>query len=62
MRAAIGALTAQGVKNLHLMTSQDVLGSDGEATIDGVHPNDLGMMRQATAVVKALQPLLQDKR
>jgi hypothetical protein len=62
LRAAIGALTAQGVKNLHLMTSQDVLGSDGEATIDGVHPNDLGMMRQATAVVKALQPLLQDKR
>lgn len=62
LRAAINALTAEGVKNLHLMTSQDVLGTDGEASVDCVHPNDLGMMRQADAVTKALEPLLKTTR
>ena len=62
LRSAIDALTMQGVKNLHLMTSQDEFGNDGEATVDGVHPNDLGMARQASAVAKALLPLLQEAK
>jgi hypothetical protein len=60
LRAVLDTLTSQGVKNLHLMPSRDVLGTDGEATVDCCHPNDLGMMRQADAVVKALQPLLKE--
>jgi lysophospholipase L1-like esterase len=60
LRAAIDTLTAQGVKNLHLMPSQDALGSDGEASVDCVHPSDLGMSRQADAVIKALSPLLKN--
>jgi lysophospholipase L1-like esterase len=58
LRAVLDTLRSRGVTNVHLLTSQDVLGSDTEATVDGVHPNDLGMMRQAAAVTKALLPLL----
>jgi lysophospholipase L1-like esterase len=58
LRAAISVLTSQGVKNLHLLSSGNVLGTDGEASVDCVHPNDLGMMRQADAVTKAIRPLL----
>jgi len=35
-----------------------MLGDDSEGTVDGCHPNDLGMMRQATVMVKALSPML----
>ena len=59
LRAVFNDLTAKGVKNLHLMPSRDVLGDDGEASVDCVHPNDLGMKRQADAVVKTLGPLLE---
>jgi lysophospholipase L1-like esterase len=58
LRRVFDELSAQGIKGLHLLTSQDVLGNDREATVDGVHPNDLGMMRQGAAVAKAIAPLL----
>ena len=51
-------LTAEGVKNLHFLSNEGMLGDDTEATVDGCHPNDLGMMRQADVFAKALAPLL----
>jgi hypothetical protein len=51
-------LTAEGVKNLYLLPCQGMLGDDTEGTVDGCHPNDLGMMRQAEVFAKALSPLL----
>ena len=51
-------LTAQGMKNLHFLSNQGMLGDDTEGTVDGCHPNDLGMMRQAGVFAKALAPLL----
>jgi hypothetical protein len=62
LRGVLKQLTDQGVKEVHLMPSQNVLGTDGEASVDGVHPNDLGMMRQAEALVRTLRPLLRDKQ
>ena len=47
-------LTAEGVKNLHFLSNEGMLGDDTEGTVDGCHPNDLGMMRQAEVFVKAL--------
>ena len=35
-----------------------MLGGDGEGTVDGVHPNDLGMMRQAVVFSKCLAGIL----
>jgi len=51
-------LTAEGVKNLHFLPSEGMLGDDTEGTVDGCHPNDLGMMRQAEVFARALAPLL----
>ena len=51
-------LTDEGVKNIHFLANLGMLGDDTEGTVDGCHPNDLGMMRQAEVFVKALSPLL----
>lgn len=58
LRQAIESLRSDGVKGLHLLAGADLLGTDGDGTTDGSHPNDLGMMRQAKAVVAALRPIL----
>lgn len=55
-------LTAEGVKNLHFLSNLGMLGDDTEGTVDGCHPNDLGMMRQAEVFAKALSPLLAKKK
>ena len=54
-------LAADGVKAIHFISNQGMLGDDTEGTVDGCHPNDLGMMRQAEAFVKALAPLRADR-
>ena len=51
-------LTDEGVKNVHFLANLGMLGDDTEGTVDGCHPNDLGMMRQAEVFIKALSPLL----
>lgn len=45
-------------KNLYYLKGKDLLGRDGEATVDAVHPNDIGMRRYALAYEKALRPIL----
>jgi hypothetical protein len=57
LRAAFEKLSAAD-KKLHFIDAANMLGTDGEGTVDGVHPNDLGMSRQADAFVKALAPIL----
>lgn len=51
-------LTRAGVSNLHYLGHGELLGNDGEATTDGSHPSDLGMVRYAkayaTAITKAI--------
>lgn len=58
LREAVAAAQAAGMQGVHLLAGADLLGDDGDGTTDGSHPNDLGMMRQATKVIAALQPLL----
>ena len=55
------ALTAAGVKHLHYLPGDNLLGGDGEGTVDGSHPTDLGFHRQADAFAGALAPLLEGK-
>lgn len=59
LREIIAKLTAEGVKNLHFVAAENMLGDDSEGTVDGCHPNDLGMMRQAEVFVKAITPLIE---
>lgn len=47
-----------GDANLYFASGIDARGEDGEGTVDGIHPTDLGMMRQAMGMEKALRPIL----
>ncbi len=51
-------LKEEGFKELYFLSSEGMLGDDWEGTVDGSHPNDLGMMRQSEVFIKALEPLL----
>jgi len=46
-------------KNLHYLEAKEMLGHDGEATVDGCHPNDLGMKRQGDVFGTAIKRLLE---
>lgn len=56
--AAVEKLQHEGVANLTLIPAESILGTDGEATVDGVHSNDLGMMREAEAVAPIVRAVL----
>ncbi|MEA2735125.1 MAG: hypothetical protein QOE14_1576 [Humisphaera sp.] len=58
LKKAYESLLADGVENVHFRKGNDLLGADGEATVDGSHPNDLGMMRYADALEPDLRKLL----
>jgi lysophospholipase L1-like esterase len=61
LREAYDRLTASGVQNLHYLEGDTLLGPDGEATVDGSHPSDLGMMRYAEAYERILRSILQGR-
>ena len=44
-RKAYGQLRAEGVKDLHYVEGNGLLGNDDEATVDSSHPTDLGFWR-----------------
>jgi len=57
-RAAYENLLNAGLTNLHYRQGDDLIGTDGEATVDASHPTDLGMMRYADALEPDLRKLL----
>lgn len=57
LKSAYERLQKAGVLHLHYINGEDLLGDDGEATVDSSHPNDLGFMRQAEAFARILRPL-----
>jgi hypothetical protein len=58
LRAAFDRLTAGGSKRLHYLQGAHLTGDDGEATVDGSHPTDLGMVRYADALEPAIRTAL----
>ena len=58
MRAVYAKLQRAKVPHLHYLKADHLLGQDGEGTIDGSHPTDLGFMRQAAEFQKALRKIL----
>lgn len=61
LRAIYDKLKAEDAprwKNLHYLEAKEMLGHDGEATVDGCHPNDLGMRRMGDAFGDALNRIL----
>ncbi len=58
LRAAYDALRAEGVAGLLYLPGAVQLGDDGEGTVDGSHPTDLGFVRMADAFAPVLERAL----
>jgi hypothetical protein len=59
LKAAYERLQNSGVKKLYYIEGANLFGDDGEASVDGSHPSDLGFVRQAEIFAKVLGPLLE---
>jgi lysophospholipase L1-like esterase len=57
-KAEYDKLVAAKVPGLAYLKGERMLGDDGEGTVDGSHPTDLGFLRQAEQFADALAPLL----
>jgi lysophospholipase L1-like esterase len=55
-------LRKAGDKNLSYVAAPRLLGSDGEDTVDGTHPSDLGFFRMAAGITPAVQAALRSQR
>ena len=51
-----------GEKNIFYIKSEGMLGDDGDATVDGTHFSDLGMMRYVEHVLPTLKKALARNR
>lgn len=58
LREAYDRLRKQGVKKLYLFQSDKLLGTDGEATVDGTHPTDVGFIRMAEVLTPTIRRLV----
>ena len=47
LRECFATLQKEGLKGLHYVGGDDLLGHDAEGATDGSHPNDMGFVRQA---------------
>ena len=55
LKAAHEQLAAAGDTRVFFRGDEGLIGDDGEATVDGSHPTDLGMMRYADALEPELR-------
>lgn len=55
---AYKSLIARGDRHVYYLEGDQLLGSDGEATVDSSHPTDLGFMRMADSFEKKLLEIL----
>lgn len=61
LRAAFAQLKQAGDSQLYYLPGENLLGSDGEATVDSSHPTDLGFVRQSDAFERVLRRILSEK-
>jgi hypothetical protein len=62
LRKIFEKLTRRGDKNLYRLPNKGMLGEDSDGTVDGCHPNDLGMSRQAAVFMTCLEPILKKQK
>lgn len=58
LREAYDLLIAEGVSGLVYVHGESLLGEDGEDTVDGSHPTDVGFLRMTDVLEPVLRPLL----
>jgi hypothetical protein len=59
IREACETLRAEGMENIVLVPGDGLIGHDGNATVDGVHPTQLGFVRMADGLEPVLRPLVE---
>ena len=59
LQTVFDRLKKAGDSNLYYIPGEDLIGDDGEGTVDSSHPTDLGFLRQAEAFSKTLRPILE---
>jgi lysophospholipase L1-like esterase len=58
-RKALRTLKEEGVQNLHLLTEEE-LGLSEDCSVEGWHPNDLGMQGYADAYIPKIKDILNE--
>jgi hypothetical protein len=58
LRGIYEKLRKAGDRNLHYIPATHLLGDDGEGTVDGTHPTDLGFLRMSQVIGKTLESVL----
>ena len=58
LRRLYQELKEEGLQHIEFLSNEGMLGKDYEGTVDGVHHNDLGMMRQAEVLEVKLTSML----
>ncbi|NUM53660.1 MAG: SGNH/GDSL hydrolase family protein [Candidatus Hydrogenedentes bacterium] len=61
LHAAYTRLRNGGVRRLYYIPCDEFFGDDHDATVDGVHPNDIGFLRMADAIEPSLRRVLSRK-
>lgn len=62
LKASFDRLVKAGDANLYYIKGEDLIGDDGEGTVDSSHPTDLGFLRQSEAFAKVLRPILESQK
>jgi len=58
LREAFAVLKAEKTPRIYYLEGANLLGDDGEGTVDGSHPTDMGFTRQAAEFERVLRPVL----
>lgn len=56
MANTFSKMQKEGLRNIYLLTGKEI-NFDMESTVDGTHPNDIGMMKYAEAYEKAIRKI-----
>lgn len=59
LKGVVDSLMAKGVKNIYRLSKEEI-NQGTETMVDGVHPNDIGMMRYADAYEKKIKVILDE--
>jgi hypothetical protein len=62
LRKIFDKLVRAGDRRLFYVRGEKLLGDDGEGTVDGVHPTDLGFVRMADAIEPVLKRVLKARQ
>lgn len=58
LKEEVEKLRAAGHENIYYLSTVDLIGNDGEATVDGIHLTDLGFLRLAKELEKQIESII----